>query len=289
MLTRNEHRLFYANGLDIQRFLNEDIPNTDITSESIFGKADVATAAFVAKESGIIAGVDVIQATYEAVAKNSRSNADSIHIDLRVSDGDVVKNGDIIAKVQAPAIWLLKAERVILNLMQRMSGIANATFAAVERLGDPSIALLDTRKTAPGLRCFDKAAVRIGGGQNHRFSLSDMVMIKDNHIDFAGGIAGAVQKVRQNVPSSIDIEVETRNLADVAEAVRAEVDIIMLDNFALADIPLALALIPPSIKTEISGGITFENLPQYRGCGVDYISLGYLTHSIKAFDISFKV
>jgi nicotinate-nucleotide pyrophosphorylase (carboxylating) len=281
----------------IVKFLEEDIQSGDITSESIFTDLSETTGVFVAKDEGIIAGVDLISTTYDLLGSAKGYNTRAVTVTLSAIDGDKVTIGQTIAEVSGPTILLLEAERVILNLMQRMSGIATLTDAAVTRLNDPKISILDTRKTAPGLRVFDKAAVRIGGGQNHRFGLYDMVMIKDNHIDFAGSISKAVQNVRAHVQNSITqnnvaqngikIEVEARNLRDVEEAVNANVDVIMLDNFELGNVSKALELVPEHIKTEVSGGVTFETLPQYKGSGVDFISLGYLTHSAKAFDISF--
>ncbi|MBO1910976.1 carboxylating nicotinate-nucleotide diphosphorylase, partial [Microvirga sp. 3-52] len=197
--------------------------------------------------------------------------------------------GDKIAAVTGPIAHLLTGERVILNLMQRMSGIATVTNKCVEMLNDPAIQICDTRKTIPGLRMFDKYAVVCGGGKNHRQGLYDGVMIKDNHIAFAGSITKAVQRVREKIGHMVKIEVETETRQEVLEAVEAGADVIMFDNRTPKEVKAFGHDVPESIVTEASGGITLENLATYHGTGVNYISLGFLTHSVKALDISLQV
>jgi nicotinate-nucleotide pyrophosphorylase (carboxylating) len=265
----------------------------DITTASIFDSEHVANGIFVAKQSGVVAGLEFGQTVYSQCAKllsTTNSTADfSAKFTPVVESGAVVQKGEIIGQASGNVHTLLAAERVILNLFQRMSGIATATRAAKLALADESVKILDTRKTAPGLRIFDKLAVLAGGGSNHRMGLYDMVMIKDNHIDFAGSITQAVAAVRnrKNGVPNLRIEVETRNAAEVAEAVKAEVDVIMFDNLPPKTIRELTKLVPETIETEISGGITVQNIGKYRNLGVNYISVGSLTHSVQAFDITF--
>ncbi|GGM37901.1 nicotinate-nucleotide diphosphorylase (carboxylating) [Paraliobacillus quinghaiensis] len=266
----------------LQSYLIEDIGDGDITSEAIFPAEQNGSGVFVAKEKGIIAGLDIIEEVYALLDKN-------IVVKLFFSDGDRVKVGDKIAEVSGPVIPLLKGERVILNLLQRMSGIATMTNTCVEVLNDPSIQICDTRKTAPGLRMFDKYAVTCGGGKNHRQGLYDGVMIKDNHIAFAGSITKAVERTRKHTGHMVKIEVETETKEQVAEAVEAGADVIMLDNCSPGEVKVLAEKVPNTIVTEASGGITLENLAKYQNSGVDVISLGFLTHSVKALDISLQV
>jgi nicotinate-nucleotide pyrophosphorylase (carboxylating) len=268
----------------IREYLIEDLGTGDITSEAIFGSGTKSSGVFIAKESGIIAGISIAQYVYDEL--NSSQNG-AATFEALVQDGDHVNKGQIIAKAFGETQVLLSGERVILNLIQRMSGIATATNEAIRALGDPKIQITDTRKTAPGLRIFDKMAVRLGGGRNHRFGLYDAVMIKDNHIDYAGGIEQAVKKVRENIGHTVKIEVETRNIEEVREAVQACADIIMFDNCAPSIVREFVQEVPSSIVTECSGGITIENINEYANTGVDLISLGALTHSVRALDISF--
>jgi nicotinate-nucleotide pyrophosphorylase (carboxylating) len=266
----------------LQSFLLEDIGDRDITSETIFSLNKLGSGVFIAKEDGIIAGLDIIQEAYHLL--------DSfIQVELYVADGAKVSAGQTLAKVTGPIAHLLTGERVILNLMQRMSGIATITNRCVEELNDPSIRICDTRKTVPGLRMLDKYAVLTGGGKNHRQGLYDGVMIKDNHISFCGSITKAVQAVRERIGHMVNIEVETETEEEVLEAVKAGADIIMFDNRVPEEVKAFSKLVPGSIVTEASGGIQLENLASYSGTGVDYISLGFLTHSVKALDISLQV
>ncbi|MBC2017107.1 carboxylating nicotinate-nucleotide diphosphorylase [Listeria seeligeri] len=265
----------------IQAFLVEDIGQHDLTADSIFGNDILGEGVFLAKETGVVCGVEIPGKTYQFLGGE---------IDYKPykKDGDLVQAGDIIGVVTAPVRTLLSAERVILNLMQRMSGIATQTNFAIKQLDDPTIRICDTRKTAPGLRVFDKHAVQTGGGFNHRNGLYDGVMLKDNHIAFSGGITAAISSVRAKLGHMVKIEVETETAQQVTEAVQAGADIIMFDNRTPEEINQLVKLVPDHITTEASGNITLENIARFKGCGVNYISLGSLTHSVNALDVSFN-
>ncbi|MDR2082968.1 MAG: carboxylating nicotinate-nucleotide diphosphorylase [Candidatus Ancillula trichonymphae] len=265
----------------IAEFLLEDIGTGDVCSSAVFGDQTLEKeAVFVAKSSGIIAGVDVAKLVFEELG--------DVKFEAHIEDGCGMRPGDVIARVHADVKVLLAGERVALNLLQRMSAVALNTKLAIEELGDPTIRICDTRKTAPGLRIFDKAAVRIGGGYNHRFGLYDALMLKDNHIAFSGSITASVEKLRSKIGHTQKIEVEVTNEDQVLEAVDAGVDIIMFDNCAPSQVKRMRVLVPEHIITECSGSITLENLRQFANTGVDYISLGFLTHSFQALDISFQ-
>lgn len=266
----------------LNAFLLEDVGDRDITSETIFPPHQKGRGIFLAKEDGMIAGLQIIKEVYCLLDP-------TIKIDLKFSDGDKVKYGDVIAEVDGPVVQLLTGERVILNLLQRMSGIATVTNKCVETLNDPAIQICDTRKTTPGLRMVDKYAVRVGGGKNHRYGLYDGVMIKDNHISFAGSISKAVQKVREVIGHMVKVEVETETKSQVHEAVAAGADVIMFDNRSPEEVKEFSTYVPDHIVTEASGGITLNNLSPYAQTGVDYISLGFITHSVCALDISMQV
>ncbi|EAC2206697.1 carboxylating nicotinate-nucleotide diphosphorylase [Listeria monocytogenes] len=265
----------------IQAFLLEDIGQYDLSAETIFSRDTKGEGVFLAKEPGILCGISIPPKVYELLGGN-------IQFEAYKKDGDWVQKGDIIAAVTAPVRTLLSGERVILNLMQRMSGIASQTNFAIKQLDDSAIRICDTRKTAPGLRAFDKYAVQTGGGFNHRNGLYDGVMLKDNHIAFSGGITSAVSTVREKLGHMVKIEVETETAEQVKEAVQAGADIIMFDNRTPEEIKQLVKLVPPHITTEISGNVTLENIHRYKGSGANYISLGSLTHSVRAFDISFN-
>ncbi|EAD2030578.1 carboxylating nicotinate-nucleotide diphosphorylase [Listeria monocytogenes] len=265
----------------IQAFLLEDIGQHDLSAETVFPRDTMGEGVFLAKETGILCGISIPPKVYELLGGN-------IQFEAYKKDGDWIQKGDIIAAVTAPVRTLLSGERVILNLMQRMSGIASQTNFAVKQLDDSAIRICDTRKTAPGLRAFDKYAVQTGGGFNHRNGLYDGVMLKDNHIAFSGGITSAVSTVREKLGHMIKIEVETETAEQVKEAVQAGADIIMFDNRTPEEIKQLVKLVPPHITTEISGNVTLENIHRYKGSGANYISLGSLTHSVRAFDISFN-
>ena len=264
----------------IEQFLLEDIGEGDVSSIHIFPMKERSIGRVVAKANGVICGIDLIEVTYKLLHED-------IKVTCHVADGEFVTQGQLIAEVEGPVQVLLSGERVMLNLLQRMSGIATLTANAVETLNDDHIKIVDTRKTMPGLRLFDKYAVTCGGGANHRFGLYDAVMLKDNHIAYAGSIKNAVEALRHKLGHMIKIEVETENEAQVREAVEAGADVIMFDNRTPDEIKQFVTLVPETIKTEASGGITLDNLASFQNCGVDVISLGCLTHSVKALDISF--
>jgi len=264
----------------IEQFLLEDIGEGDLSSIHIFPIHERSIGKVVSKASGVISGTSLIEMTYKLLHED-------IHVVLHVQDGETVQAGQMIAEVEGPVQVLLSGERVMLNLLQRMSGIATMTFNAVGTLNDDQIKLVDTRKTMPGLRLFDKYAVTCGGGANHRFGLYDAVMLKDNHIAFAGSIKNAVEALRNKLGHMVKIEVETETEEQVLEAVEAGADVIMFDNRTPEEIKQFVKLVPETITTEASGGITLENLASFQNCGVNVISLGCLTHSVKALDISF--
>ncbi|HHH6984333.1 TPA: carboxylating nicotinate-nucleotide diphosphorylase [Listeria monocytogenes] len=265
----------------IQAFLLEDIGQHDLSAETVFPRDTMGEGVFLAKETGILCGISIPPKVYELLGGN-------IQFEAYKKDGDWIQKGDIIAAVTAPVRTLLSGERVILNLMQRMSGIASQTNFAIKQLDDSAIRICDTRKTAPGLRAFDKYAVQTGGGFNHRNGLYDGVMLKDNHIAFSGGITSAVSTVREKLGHMVKIEVETETAEQVKEAVQAGADIIMFDNRTPEEIKQLVKLVPPHITTEISGNVTLENIHRHKGSGANYLSLGSLTHSVRAFDISFN-
>lgn len=264
----------------LRRFLIEDIGERDISSETVISPEARGRGHIIAKEDGIIAGLNVLSYGYALLDS-------SIAIKTYKKDGERIEKGDVIAEIEGRYVSLLSGERVLLNLLQRMSGIATVTDQAIRVLNDESIRICDTRKTVPGLRIFDKYAVRCGGGYNHRFGLSDAVMLKENHLVAAGGITRAVKTLREQLGHMIKIEVETTNEEEVREAVEAGVDVIMFDNATPEEVTAYCQLVPEGIITEASGGISLDNLASYRGTGVDYISLGFLTHSVKAIDLSF--
>ena len=265
--------------------IEEDINTGDITTESIIPATMNAVATMTAKQEGVISGLEIVKMVYE------RFQQDVVFTPY-FKDGDSVSKGDVILKIEASYPTLLRGERLSLNLFQRMCGIATETAKYVRELADTHTELLDTRKTAPGLRVLDKMAVKHGGGTNHRMGLYDMAMIKDNHIKMAGGITKAVEQVRSNIAPEIKIEVETTNLDEVREAIAAGADIIMLDNMDNATMTEAVAIIKaanPSIKTEASGNMNIPRLKEVAATGVDYISVGALTHTVKAMDISMNI
>ena len=265
--------------------IEEDINTGDITTESIIPATMNAVATMTAKQEGVISGLEIVKMVYERFQQD-------IVFTPYFKDGDSVSKGDVILKIEASYPTLLRGERLSLNLFQRMCGIATETAKYVRELADTHTELLDTRKTAPGLRVLDKLAVKHGGGTNHRMGLYDMAMIKDNHIKMAGGITKAVEQVRANIAPEIKIEVETTNLDEVREAIAAGADIIMLDNMDNATMTEAVAIIKganPSIKTEASGNMNIPRLKEVAATGVDYISVGALTHTVKAMDISMNI
>ena len=269
----------------IESALNEDVREGDHTSLACIPATAIGKAQLLVKEDGILAGMEVAQAIFEKV------NTDIQFFPL-MKDGESMTIGDVAFIVEGPSTAILTAERLVLNCMQRMSGIATKTHHIVKILQGTTSKVLDTRKTTPGIRLLEKWAVKIGGGINHRFGLYDMMMIKDNHIDFAGGIAAAIEKANsyQNDKGiNIPIEVEARNLEEVDEILKVgNIQRIMLDNFSYADTRTAVERINRRYETEASGGITEETIREHALCGVDYISVGALTHSVNSLDLSLK-
>lgn len=262
--------------------VEEDIAAGDLTTDSIIPANSRAVAEMKMKADGVISGLEIARQVYERFEKG-------VLFTPFVKDGDRVKKGDIILRIEASYRCLLLGERLSLNILQRMSGIATETARYVRELAGTRTRLLDTRKTAPGLRVLDKMAVKQGGGSNHRMGLFDMVMIKDNHIKVAGGISKAVQAVRARIPAGIRVEVETTNLAEVREALAAGADIIMFDNMDTAAMAEAVKVIGGKAETEASGNMNIPRLKEVAATGVDYISAGALTHSVTALDISMNI
>jgi nicotinate-nucleotide pyrophosphorylase (carboxylating) len=265
--------------------LNEDIGAGDVTTKATIPYNILGKGIFLIKDDGIIAGIDVAEQVFKIVDK------DLVFLRSK-KDGDLVKNGDIAAIVEGSAASILTAERTALNFMQRMSGIATMAFQFRDKVKHTKAKIIDTRKTVPGLRIIDKLAVRIGGCENHRMGLYDMFLIKDNHIAVAGSITKAVKACRdcKDLKSTnFLIEVETTNLLEVAEALQSGADIIMLDNFELAEMAKAVSMINGKCKVEASGGVNFYTVKDIAETGVDFISVGALTHSVKALDISLEV
>jgi nicotinate-nucleotide pyrophosphorylase (carboxylating) len=265
--------------------IEEDINTGDVTTESIIPESMNAVATMTAKQEGVVSGIEIVKMVYDRFQ-------DNVIFTPYFKDGDFVKKGEVILKIEATYPTLLKGERLSLNLFQRMCGIATETAKYVRELEGTGTELLDTRKTAPGMRVIDKLAVKHGGGTNHRMGLYDMAMIKDNHIKMAGGIPKAVEQVRSKIDPSIKIEVETTNLDEVRQAIEAGADIIMLDNMSNDAMKEAVDVIKASgkgIKTEASGNMSIPRLIEVAATGVDYISVGALTHTVKAMDISMNI
>lgn len=261
--------------------LEEDMPYGDVTTDSLIPDEDTTEAFFIAKADGVIAGIPVAKRVFELI--DSR-----ISMEIRKNDGERAAKGDIIAVLNGPTAAILKGERTALNLLQRLSGIATRTNVFTELVKDYNVSVADTRKTTPGLRYLEKYAVRCGGGRNHRFSLSDAVMLKDNHIAAAGGIKAAVSRVRENIPHTVKIEVEVEDMDMVREAVEAKADIIMLDNMTEPAMAEAVSYINGRALVEASGDVTEERIRAIAETGVDIISIGRITHSVKAMDISLR-
>ncbi len=272
---------FYVDDL-IRSALKEDINYIDVATDLLLDPSQIATANMLAKADGVLCGVDVALRVFQLLSSD-------FTFQVYKQDGDILRKGDIIAKVTGPVTLLLKGERTALNLIQHMSGIATATAKLVALTAGTSATIADTRKTLPGMRALQKYAVTCGGGKNHRFNLSDAAMLKDNHVDAAGGITGAVTKLRSKLGHTVKIEVETRTLEEVEEAARVGADIIMLDNMDNETMAKAVAIINGRALTEASGGITHETVTGIAQTGVDIISVGAITHSVTAFDISLKI
>lgn len=269
----------------IRQALAEDVGDGDHTSLATIPEGQKGKAKLLVKDTGILAGISVALEIFNTVDPN-------LEIEVLINDGQAVKPGDIAFYVIGSVHSILKAERLVLNTMQRMSGIATITAHIVSLLEGTGTKVLDTRKTTPGLRYIEKLAVKIGGGVNHRFGLYDMILIKDNHVDYAGGIAKAINAAKSYLSSkqlNIQIEIEVRNLTELNEVINSGgIDRILLDNFTFDKLKEAVALINGRFITEASGGITEDNVLEYARCGVDYVSMGALTHSVKSLDMSLK-
>ncbi|WP_121665463.1 carboxylating nicotinate-nucleotide diphosphorylase [Mesonia aquimarina] len=271
--------------LIIENAIREDVGDGDHSSLACIPKDAEGKAKLLVKDNGILAGVAFAEQVFKYVDADLR-------LDIKLKDGERVKKGDVAFYVSGKSQSILKAERLVLNAMQRMSAIATKTKSFSDLLNGTSTKILDTRKTTPGIRALEKWAVKIGGGENHRFALYDMIMLKDNHIDFAGGISKAIQKTQEYLNENqldLKIIVEARNLAEIKEILENNgVHRILIDNFNYEDTRKAVELIGKKCQTESSGGITLETARKYADCGVDYISSGALTHSVYNLDLSLK-
>ncbi|RGD75278.1 carboxylating nicotinate-nucleotide diphosphorylase [Anaerofustis stercorihominis] len=265
----------------ILQALEEDITSEDITTNAVMRESKTGEVDLICKEDGIIAGLEVFKRTFELLDENTK-------VEFYVKDGDSVKNKDLMGKVTGDIRVLLSGERTALNYLQRMSGIATYTNTVASLLKNTKTKLLDTRKTTPNMRIFEKYAVKVGGGYNHRYNLSDGILLKDNHIGAAGGVKEAIEMAKEYAPFVRKIEVEVENLEMLKEALSAGADIIMLDNMSREDMVEAVKLCKGKAVTECSGNVTKENIKQLIDIGVDYISSGALTHSAKILDISLK-
>ena len=269
----------------IKLWFAEDIGDGDHTTLSSIPADAMGKQQLIIKEDGILAGVEVAKRIFNIFDPN-------LKMTQFLKDGDVVKKGDIAFVVEGSVRSLLQTERVMLNIMQRMSGIATRTASYVELLKGTNTRVLDTRKTTPGLRMLEKEAVKIGGGCNHRFGLFDMILLKDNHVDFAGGIKNAINRTHDylnSIGKKLKIEIEVRSFDEIRQVLETGgVDRIMLDNFSVEDTRKAVEMIGGRFETESSGGITYDTIRSYAECGVDFVSVGALTHSVKSLDMSFK-
>lgn len=272
---------FYVDEL-IKKAVTEDINYIDVSSAYLFGDDHRTSAYFVSKADGVLCGIEIAMRVFSLLDN-------TFEYTLHKHDGDELKAGDLIAEFSGKTLKLLEGERTSLNLVQHMSGIASMTNVAVKAVEGTGTSIADTRKTLPGLRAIQKYAVTCGGGHNHRYNLSDAAMLKDNHIDAGGGITKTVETLRKKIGHTVKIEVETRNLEEVKEAVNAGADIIMLDNMTLDQMQEAVKIIDGKALTEASGNVTLDNIRTVAQAGVDIISMGAITHSVKAFDISMKI
>ncbi len=265
----------------IEAALREDMPEGDITSESIIAATSISEAVFLAKEDGVLAGLQVARRVFERIDP-------AVEFSERLEDGAAFKKSDILARLKGPTVALLKGERTALNFLQRLSGVATATRRFTDAIAGTKAKILDTRKTTPGLRLLEKYAVKMGGGSNHRLSLSDMVLIKDNHLRHVGSVAEAVRRARAGVKPGIRIEVEASDLAQVRDALAAGADMIMLDNMLIETMREAVAIVAGRVPLEASGTVSLERVRAVAETGVDFISVGALTHSARAVDISLE-
>lgn len=266
----------------IKNALLEDINYVDVATDYLIPEEQEGSAQFIAKADGVLCGLDIALRVFEILQPDFQAV-------IFKKDGETLKKGDIIAKISGKTKTILKGERTALNLIQHMSGVASATSKAVKIIEGTNASIADTRKTLPGLRPIEKYAVTVGGGKNHRYNLSDCAMLKDNHVDAGGGITNAVKALKSKLGHTVKIELEVRNLQELQEALDAQVDIIMLDNMSCEDMKKAVEITAGRAKLEASGGITDETLYDVAKTGVDIISMGAITHSVKAFDISLKI
>lgn len=269
----------------IQQALAEDIGDGDHTTLATISADSTGSARMILKENGIIAGIDLVLKVLKEIDPR-------LDVNVIEKDGDYAEKGKIVLTIEGSVHSILKSERLVLNIIQRMSGIATTTRNFVEKTRGTRAGILDTRKTTPGFRFFEKEAVRLGGGFNHRFGLFDMILIKDNHIDYAGGVENAIKSVQRYLSESgkkLQVEIEARSLEDVSNILKTGgVNRVMLDNFSPELLKKAVVMIKGAYETEASGGINLENIRQYAETGVDFISVGALTHSYKSLDISLK-
>ena len=265
----------------IRRALEEDIGNGDITTLATVSRDKQIEGKFIAKEEGIVCGLPIVQCVFSLLDP-------SVSLTLLSKEGDLVKKGDVIAKIAGPACSILTGERVALNFLQHMSGVATRTRQAVRQIDGTKAVIADTRKTTPGLRSLEKYAVRVGGGSNHRYNLADGILIKDNHIAAAGGIRQAVSLARKAATHMLKIEVEVETFEQIKEALQSGADIIMLDNMSVEDMRTAVVMIGGKALVEASGNMGDKDLLEVAKTGVDIISIGALTHTIRAMDISLK-
>lgn len=265
---------------NVRKALNEDLQYGDVTTEALVLNNKVAKVDVIAKEDGVIAGTEVFKMVFKILG--------NVEVEFSVKDGDEIKKGECFGEVSGDAKNILMGERVALNYMQRMCGIATLTREFTKKLEGTNVRLLDTRKTTPNMRLFEKYAVKVGGGTNHRFGLNDGVMIKDNHIEAAGGIKNAILLSRKNSPFVRKIEVEVENIEQLHEALEAKADIIMLDNMDIETLKKAVILIDGNAEVEASGNVTLDTISEIAKTGVDFISTGAVTHSFKVLDISMK-
>ncbi|HOJ92447.1 MAG TPA: carboxylating nicotinate-nucleotide diphosphorylase [Dictyoglomaceae bacterium] len=266
----------------VEEALNEDIGTGDITTDSIVPENMSSKAMILAKEEGVIAGLLIAREVFRYLDPE-------ISFNENFKDGEKVKNGDVIAEIYGNTRAILSGERTALNFLQRLSGIATYTKKCAEIVEPYGVKILDTRKTTPLLRILEKYAVKVGGGENHRFSLYDMVLIKDNHIKVAGDIKGAVKKVRENISHVYKIEVEVTNLEELKEALECDVDMVLLDNMDINKIKECVEITKGKVLTEVSGNVSMENLEDIAKLGINFISMGKLTHSVKSLDISLEI
>lgn len=266
----------------IENALLEDINYVDAATDYLIPETQENSARFIAKADGVLAGLDTALRVFEILQPDFKA-------EVYKKDGDLLKKGDVIAEISGKTLTLLKGERTALNILQHMSGVATATNKAVKLIEGTKASIADTRKTLPGLRPLEKYAVVVGGGKNHRYNLSDCAMLKDNHVDAGGGITSAVKKLREKLGHTVKIELEVRNLDELREALSVDVDIIMLDNMSCDEMKKAVEITNGKAKLEASGGITDETIRAVAETGVDIISMGAITHSVTAFDISLKI